>query len=210
MTRKHYSFFYPLVLVFLLISVCLSGCLNQESHSNETISAGNDTLVSKTVSGPKQPAATGESTYMNERLSPEMQTYILASVNEIPYLSTNKEMNDQCIQSDPHTLIAIVLRDPNAQDMLMKSGHITGIGPYLPRSAKTNPDNGKCTAAVYISCRNITSGFVIDQERQIVSRQVLEVPSETHVRASGNRTIVLINDSVVFVFDNQQFFLNES
>jgi hypothetical protein len=47
---------------------------------------------------------------------------------------------------------------------------------------------------------------VIDQDRQIVSRQILEVPSETHVRTSGNRTIVSINDSVVFVFDNQQFF----
>jgi len=205
MTGTFLSFFYLSVLI-LLFSTCLSGCLNQTTHFNDTISTINDTLVPGPIAKPIQHTVIDESAYVNERLSPAIQSNILASVDGIPYMSTDNETRDLCIRLDPSTLVTIVLHDPNAQDMLMKSGHITGIGPYLPRSAKTNPDNGTCTAAVYISCRNITSGFVIDQDRQIVSRQILEVPSETHVRTSGNRTIVSINDSVVFVFDNQQFF----
>jgi len=206
MTRKFFSFFYPSVLILLFVSACLPGCLNQTTHFNDTILTVNDTRVTVPVAKPVQHTITDEPAYVKERLSPAIQSDILASVDEIPYISKDNETRDLCIRSDPLTLVTIVLHDPNAQDMLMKSGHITGIGPYLPRSAKTNPDNGTCTAAVYISGRNITSGFVIDQDRQVVSRQILEVPSETHVRASGNRTIILINDSVVFVFDNQQYF----
>lgn len=181
----------------------MSGCVNQEGPITETGPAMiSSTQVPAINPGPVQQEIMNEIPYVQERLSPELQSLILGSANEIPYLPIDTEMKGSCIQSDPKTLVTILLSDPNAQDMLMKNGSITGIGPYLPRSGKTDPPDGACAAAVYVSARNITSAFVIDPEKQVVSRQVIEVPTGTHVRTLGNRTIISINDSIVFVFSD--------
>ncbi|MFA4878090.1 MAG: hypothetical protein WC586_11825 [Methanoregula sp.] len=111
-----------------------------------------------------------------------------------------EEEKTLCVRSDTQLLVNAVLVDPNAQDMLMKGGYIDGIGIFLPRSAKTTPSVGTCTVAVYITLKNITSGFVIDQENGVVSQQVVEVPDGTHVRSSGNRTILSDAERILFVF----------
>ncbi|MDD1694667.1 MAG: hypothetical protein LUQ71_08080 [Methanoregula sp.] len=117
----------------------------------------------------------------------------------------NVEEKKLCIRSDTRAIVNTVLADPNAQDMLMKGGHITGIGPSLPKTARTMPESTACTAAVYITAKNITSEFVIDQEKGIVRQQVIEVPDGTYVRSSGNRTILFDGERIVFVFTNDPY-----
>lgn len=201
---KHLPFFYIAVVALVSIGICLSGCVNQEGQVTETgLSMISGTQVPTINPGPVQEEIRNEIPYEQERLSPELQSVILGSAPDILYFAMDIEMKELCIRSDPKTLVTILLGDPNAQDMLMKNGSITGIGPYLPRSGKTDPADGACTVAVYVSSRNVTSAFVIDQEKQVVSRQVIEVPTGTHVRTSVNRTIISINDSIVFVFSSQ-------
>lgn len=169
----------------------------------------NETISNEAGSGSGiviQSAENNESAYHQERISPAKRWDLLNSANEIPFLSQDREMDANCIRLDVQTLVAILLSDPNAQDMLMKGGNITGIGTALPRSGKTNPRNGQCTAAIEISSRNVTSEFVIDQDAGVVSRQVIETPSGTHASISGNQTVVSINDRVVFIFDNHIYF----
>ncbi|MFA4878278.1 MAG: hypothetical protein WC586_12815 [Methanoregula sp.] len=200
---KTSPFFYPAVLLVLLILACLSGCIHEASDTSETITV---TATGTPVTGTPEPVQTRDPAYEQERISPALRVEVLQSAASIPYLSMNVEEKNHCIWSDTLALVTATLADPNAQDMLMKGGHITGIGPYLPRSAKTTPGTATCTATVYISSRNITSAFVIDQKMGAVTQQGVEVPDETHVRTSGNRTIVSDADSIVFVFVTDPYY----
>jgi hypothetical protein len=195
-------FFYISVLLGLLTLSCLSGCVYKDGSTTDTISAP---AISDPVMITPEPVQTVEPAYLQERISPVMLADIFQSVPSIRYISMNEEEKRLCIRSDTHSFVNTMLADPNAQDMLMKGGHITGIGTFLPRSAKTMPGTVTCTAAVYISSRNITSAFVIDQEKRVVSQQVIEVQGETHVRSAGNRTILSDAEKIVFVFVTDQY-----
>lgn len=195
-------FFYMAVLLGLLIFTCLSGCIHRDGSTTDTIPV---TATNATVVITLEPVQTIEPVYLQERISPTLRAEIMQSVPSVRYFSMNEEEKKLCIRSDTHALVNTVLADSNAQDMLMKGGRITGIGPFLPRSARTLSGTTTCTAAVYVIAKNITSGFVIDQEKGVVRQQVVEVPDGTHVLSSGNLTILSDAERIVFVFVTDQY-----
>lgn len=199
---KNPHIFYTAILLGLFILTCLPGCIHQDGSTPDTIPTP---ATSTPVMATPEPVQTVELGYLQERITPALREEILQSVPSIRYVSMDDEEKKLCIRSDTHALVNTILADPNAQDMLMKGGCITGIGPSLPRSARTMPGSTTCTAAVYITAKNITSGFVIDQEKGVVSQQVVEVPDETHVRSTGNRTIISDTERVVFIFVTDQY-----
>lgn len=200
------SIFFVVVVMMLFSLGCFSGCITQNGGITGNIPPTTIITQHSGITETTQSPVIGEPAYQQERISTQVRTGIMESVSAIPYVDMDENEKDLCVRSDSRDLVTTVLKDPNAQDMLMKDGRITGIWPYLPRSAKTNPDAGDCTAAVYIHSRNITSVFVVDQEKQIVSLQVIEVLPGTHVTELGNRTLVSVNESLVFSFCKEHYY----
>ena len=193
------AFFSMAVVLILLVIICFSGCLTQNGGVSDNITCTIKTPDSS-IPDTSKAQTVSDTTYNQEHISQEVRTRIMENIPSIPYIYMNEYEAERCLRSDTRSLVMIVLNDPNAQDMIMRDGHIQGIGLYTPHSAKTNPDSDSCTVAVYIQSSNITSAFVIDQEKQIVSQQVIEVPSGTHATDAGNWTLISRNGSVVLAF----------